>query len=362
MFLTTALRILIRMPFSSSLRCERLNTHHELEWATYLIDNARPFISDHPVAKAEPSLVTNTDPNSTLNVRIQLGVLAEKCGWQSSFHEEAITLSETINAVMNILWSSRFVCMKPASQNQSEFQFEIDLCRKRNCQADGVKMKMKRTKIPGMWTSWTCDSRQIEAFLALWLYHLRRTTQNEDQSEQEPHSSPRRCIWKVCSWNPHSAMDFDWWIRRGYTYWRTPREQARCPIQCSEAFPIAESPWCDEEDLTSKEVLTVATHCSISQLCARYLFALFFRRATKSIGHLDGVTSIRSTGDNALRELIQFQHTTVETLASATASRGLISLQDSYTLLVPALRHANLLPNPLSVLQNQDDLQKMVSR
>ena len=356
MFLTTALRILIRTPFSTSLQCEKLENHHELEWATYRIANTCPFIPDHPIVTAEPSLVTEIDCNSTLNIRMQLGVIAEKCGWQSSFYEEAITLSETIDAVMDLLWSSNFLSMKPASQNQSEFQFEVDLCTTRNCRVGGVKLKIKRTRVLGMWTSWICDPSQIEAYLALWLYHLRQETQDEVRSEQEPHSSLRKCIWKVCNWTPQSAMDFDWWIRREYTYWRTPREQVRRPIQCAEAFPVAESPWCDTEDLTSEYVLTVGTHCSISQLCARYLFALLFRSATQCISHLEGATAIRSTGDKAPRELIQFQHTTIDALASAMASRGLISLQDSYTLLIPALRHAKLLPNPLLVLQPQYDL------
>ena len=137
-------------------------------------------------------------------------------------------------------------------------------------------------------------------------------------------------------------------MRRSYSYYKTPRAQSRSPLTCSEKLPTAESPFCDDKIIpTPTQLLTVATHRSISRLCARYIFALFLGRALNAIGILDGDTSIRPADSDSAQEIIKFQNTAIETLSRTMTSKGLMTPEDSYTLLIPALRHANLLPNPL---------------
>ena len=348
MFLATALRIAIRTVFAHSMRCVELKNHFELEWLTYQIDNARPLLAAHAIPAGHSHLDLREEASRAVNLRMQLGVIADSNGWESAFREEAYRLHETIDAFMNILWSDRIAWLHAEFKDVALLDFTIDLCPKRNCTAEGFSMIIQRSKVPGMFTPWSSNPRQIEAYLALWIYELQEEATDIDTNDQEPFNSPQRCVWHSCGMTAQSAMDFDWWVRRGYSYYKTPRAQSRSPLTCSEKLPTAESPFCDDEIIpTPTQLLTVATHCSISCLCARYIFALFLRRALNAIRILDGDTSIRPADSDSAREIIRFQNTAIETLSRTMTSKGLMTPQDSYTLLIPALRHANLLPNPL---------------
>ena len=348
MFLATALRISIRTVFAHSMRCIELKNPFELEWLTYQIDNARPLLAAHAAPAGSSHAVPGADASRAIDLRMQLGVIADANGWESAFREEAYRLHETIDEFMNMLWSDKVARLHDDFKAVESLDFMIDLCPTRNCTTQGFSMAIQRSKVPGMFTPWSSNPRQIEAYLALWTYELQREANDIDTNDQEPFNSPRRCVWKSCGMTAQSAMDFDWWVRRGYSYYRTPRAQFRSPLTCSDKLPTAESPFCDDEIVpTPTQLLTVVTHCSISCLCARYIFVLFLRRALKTIRLLDGVTSIRPADNDSAREIIGFQNTAVESFSRTMTSRGLMTPQDSYTLLIPALRHANLLPNAL---------------
>ena len=352
MFLATALRISIRTVFAHSMRCVELKNPFELEWLTYQIDNARPLLAAHTVPAENSQADPEVEASRAVNLRVQLGVIADSHGWESAFREEAYRLQETIDAFMNLLWSDTVASLRAECKDAVLLNFVIDLCPTRNCTAEGYSMVIQRSKVPGMFTPWSSNPRQIEAYLALWTYELQREAADVDTNDQEPFNLPRRCVWKSCSMSAQSAMDFDWWVRRGYSYYKTPRAQSRSPLTCSDNLPTAESPYCDEDIIpTPSHLLTVATHCSISCLCTRYMFALFLRRALDTIGKLDGETSIRPTDSYTAREIVGFQHTAIESLSRTMTSRGLMTPQDSYTLLIPALRHANLLPDPIEPLK-----------
>ncbi|KAL8786376.1 MAG: hypothetical protein Q9195_008241 [Heterodermia aff. obscurata] len=347
MFLATALRISIRTAFAHSMRCVELKNPFELEWLTYQIDNARPLLAGH-AAPAENPVDLREEASKAVNLRMQLGAIADSNGWESAFREEAYRLQETIDAFMNMLWSETVALLLADFKDVALLDFEIDLCPTRNCTAQGFSMVIQRSKVPGMFTPWSSNPRQIEAYLALWTYELQREAADIDTNDQEPFNSPRRCVWKSCTMSAQSAMDFDWWVRRGYSYYKTPRLQSRSPLTCSDKLPTAESPFCDDEIIPEPtQLLTVATHCSISCLCARYIFALFLRRALNAIRKLNGETSIRPADSDSAREIVRFHNTAIDDLSRTMASRGLMTPQDSYTLLIPALRHANLLPNAL---------------
>ena len=349
MFLATALRISIRTVFAHSMRCIELKNPFELEWLTNQIDNTRPLLGAHIALTGNSHVDPGADVSRAVDLRMQLGVIADSNGWDSAFREEAYRLHETIDEFVNMLWSEKVVRLHDEFKAVESLDFMIDLCPTRNCTTQGFSISIQRSKVPGMFTPWSTNPRQIEAYLALWTYELQRQATHMDANDQEPFNSPRRCVWKSCGMTAQSAMDFDWWVRRGYSYYRTPRAQFRSPLTCSDKLPTAESPFCDDESIpTPTQLLTVATHCSISCLCARYIFALFLRRALKAIRNLDGVTSIRPADNDSAREIIGFQHTAVESLSRTIARRGLMTPQDSYVLLIPALRQADLLPNPLN--------------
>ena len=353
MFLATALRISIRTIFASSMRCVELKNPFELEWLTYQIDNARPLLAAHAVPAGDSHVAIGEEESRAVNLRMQLGAIADSNGWESAFREEAYRLHETIDAFMNILWSDTVASLRANAKNDTLLDLMIDLCPTRNCTARGFSMVIRRSKVPGMFTPWSSDPRQIEAYLALWAYELQREAPETDTNDPEPFNSPRRCVWKSCGMTAQSAMDFDWWVRRGYSYYKTPRALSRSPLICSDELPTAESPFCDEEIIpTPTQLLTVATHCSISCLCARYIFALFLRRALIAIEKLVGDTSIRPADSDSTREIVGFQNTAIETLSRTMTSRGLMTAADSYTLLIPALRHYSLLPGILNCLSN----------
>ena len=352
MFLATALRISIRTVFAHSMRCIELKNPFELEWLTYQIDNARPLLAAHAAPAADSPVDPGEGASRTVEFRMQLGVIADSNGWDSAFREEANRLHETIDAFMNVLWSDKAAWLHADVKDVTLLDFMIDLCPTRNCNAQGLLMLIQRSKVPAMFTRWSSNPRQIEAYLALWTYELQRDATDIDKNDQEPFNSPRRCVWKSCGMTAQSAMDFDWWVRRGYSYYKTPCPQSRSPLTLLEKLPTAESPYCDDEIIpTPTQLLTVATHCSISCLCARYIFALFLRRAVNAIKKLDGDTSIRPADSDSARGIIGFQNTAIESLSRTMTSKGLMTSQDSYTLLIPALRHANLLPNPLDCVK-----------
>lgn len=349
--LATALRICIRMSFSQPHQYEKLRENFELEWCTYHINDIRPLASGHGASTGSSSGGLRDDASRFVNTRIQLGDIAKKSGWQSSFIEEAQRLHETINEFMYLLWSGTIANINLADKSLTEFRFEIDLCPTRKCTVGGYPMIIRRSKLPGMFTTWSSDLVQLEAFLALWVYELQQEADDTDITDQEPFDMPQRCVWKCCTMSAQSAVDFDWWIRRGYTYYKTPRATSRRPLTSSDKPPTAESTLCDnKEDASSTQLLTVATQCSVSCLCARYIFAAFLEKVLQCIVCLNGKSSIRLSDDETTRELIRFQNSAIETMSTTIASRGLISLQDSYTLLIPALRHARLLPTPFEIV------------
>ena len=126
MFFTTALRITIRAVFAHCMRCVELKTHFELEWLTYQIDNARPLLAAHAVPAGHSHRDSREEASRAVNLRIQLGVIADSNGWQSAFREEAYRLHETLNAFMNILWSDTVARLHAEYKDAALLDFTID--------------------------------------------------------------------------------------------------------------------------------------------------------------------------------------------------------------------------------------------
>ncbi|MCJ1407546.1 hypothetical protein MMC19_001617 [Ptychographa xylographoides] len=358
MFLTTAIRVFLYMPFSSAMRYEKLPQNFELEWLTNEL--ARSSLQS-----SETSGDTETYPNSISNLgraislRSQLGGIAIDHGWHSSFSVEALRLKDTIDKVLNYLWTDPKIVVRDKDQRA----FEWIPYSAAGSEASCVVMKANRNWRPGSWTPWVSSTSDFESIIALWLYNLqtRQVIKDSDDEDQEPHHISRRVLWQICPMNTETCMDFDWWVRRGFNCFQMQGARYTELVGMFEDMPLMTSPLCTRRrssihySESSDNIMAVVTHCSLATVCCRLLFMDFLESALKSIECLDGTTQIRSATDDIVPEIVLFENTAIDGLTSAISILSLFSLQESYALAIPILRYSRLLPNALNALSTSCD-------
>ena len=361
MFITTGLRVFLHMPFSSALRCESLPSKYELEWLTYELTKYASEANEILSGPVSPATVPPFDLDRGVSIRAQLRGIASSAGWGSSFAVEALRLKDTIDHVMNMLWSDPDFKLREDVRSVTEFQWEF--CTGLGHKSDSFTLTSKRTRRPGLWTPWNSSYNDIESVLALWLYklHTRGVDSNAKDEDQEPHNISKRSIWNICPMTAEYTMDYDWWIRRGFTYFSFDGDQLNSrdeDVTIFDGMPLLCSPLCNRNiPLTSHsstvgKLMAVLTHCSLAGLCIRYIFSCFLDSAFTRINRIDGTSSIRSAEEEVVPEIVRFEHTGIEKLAAAVSSYGLVNYHETYLMVVPCLRSRGLMPHPFSPVED----------
>lgn len=349
MFMTTAIRVFLHMPFSNAMRCEVLPPNFELEWLT---NELAPFTTT-PHQRLSDSL-TSSPPlalKQAILVRNQLRDIAVDVGWESSVAVEAKKLRETIDSVMNSLWADPAFVIQERNRDSTIFTWQVGDLDCGDILKD-IEFTVRRNRRPGLWTSWVSSSNDIESVLALWLYAIHSKFVNviADNEDKEPHNTSRRAIWQIGPMTPEYCMDYDWWIRRASTFFLMHADGTSPAIDILDGVPLMRSSFASSE---SPSVQGVVTHCSLTKMCCRYLFIRFLEEALRVVSHVQGITVIREAEDGAVPELIRFQHTAIETLTVMVSSFGLFNSQESYFAVVPCLRHVGLMPDPVETLSKE---------
>ena len=349
MFVTTAIRVFLHMPFSNAMRCEVLPPNFELEWLT---NELAPFTTT-PHQRLPDSL-TLSPPlalKQAILVRNQLRDIAVDIGWESSVAVEAKRLRDTIDGVMNSLWADPSFVIHEQNRDSTTFTWQVgdlecgDILK-------NIEFTVRRNRRPGLWTSWASSGNDIESLLALWLYAIHPKFVNviADNEDKEPHNTSQRAIWQIGPMTPECCMDYDWWIRRASTFFLMHADGTSAAIDILDGVPLMRSPFAYSG---SPSVQGVVTHCSLTKMCCRYLFMRFLEEALRVVSHVQGITVICAAENEAVPELIRFQHTAIETLTATVSKYGLFSSQESYFAVVPSLRHVGLMPDPVETLSKE---------
>ena len=362
MFITTGIRVSLYMPYSKAMTCQMLPPNFELEWLTNELISFSFVHSNGSADLRDKDPLSSGTLTQALSVRSELGKIAADNGWRSTFNTEALQLKDTIDGVMNILWNDAGFEIRDASRNITEFTWTPSIATAPctdsiNC----IAITITRKRRPGMWTPWAISATDLESPLALWLYDLqvRGYIDQYSDEDEEPHNRSGRAIWEMGPLNKESCLNYDWWIRRGFSYFSSIPGRSDGAVSMADDMYYITSPLCRrpvssiyDSEATSK-LMAVVTHSSLAGLCSKYLLMSFLESVLSCVSGVRGTTRIRLAVEEKVPEIIQFEHTAIDKLASTVSAVPVFNLQESYILIVPSLRSLGLLPDPLSTLSEE---------
>jgi len=271
-------------------------------------------------------------------IRIRLSELAG-LRWRGEMDGTVATLTETIDALMNHIWSHPgMVSESEATSNEKVFQ-----CRAKVDLATGnggegwVKPRIMRDTVDNRWTPWKTDQADIEAIFSLWMSHLRL---NSDRGAN---------LW-LFNFAGGSSKDIgciicDWWISRDIdsievpdlsSVRRTHDIHGSRILNCttinnqSSAFPIQ----------------GMISTTSLSHMCSQYILSAFLTAAAAWINPITSETTFHAIQGS---RHLKVDNDDVRVLADIIQRSGLATFDDAYRIVVPALFEENRLPDLLDV-------------
>ncbi|KAL9106123.1 MAG: hypothetical protein Q9227_008823 [Pyrenula ochraceoflavens] len=373
MTITTGIRVFVRMPFSGSAQAENPPSNLELEWMAKSIQGYSKFrpsfdipLTEALQAELAPIILPRSSVGDFISTRLALGEIAKSIGWTSSFHHEATCLKKTIEAVANLLWKSDSCKLRNHYAAAKELIVPINLSyqqvsnsspnSKSKSFSKRLNFALSRQKLGDSWLEWTTDVATLEAVLSLWAYELWPLVEGEEEEFLETGEfQQRQFIWAMTTLTPTSSMDFDWWVHRGAAYFGLDCSACQGVVFEFRGREITRSPFVNRSEF-AKDILQIGssrqqcviTFSTFPRILARYLLSGFLRAFLRAIDHLEGAILIVGETQPNSPQGIHFEHSFMNAIAESMVSESLLTYQDAYTLLVPGLREAELLPDPLT--------------
>jgi len=274
-------------------------------------------------------------------IRIRLSELTG-LRWRGEMDGTAATLTETIDALMNHIWSHPgMVSKSETTSNEKVFQCRAKVDLTTGNGGEGwVKPRIVRDMVDNRWTPWKTDQADIEAIFSLWMSHLRPLPRNSDRGAN---------LW-LFNFAGGSSKDIgcticDWWISRDIdsievpdlsSVRRTHNIHESRILNCttinnqSSAFPIQ----------------GMISTTSLSHMCSQYILSAFLTAAAAWINPITSETTFHAIQGS---RHLKVDNDDVRVLADIIQRSGLATFDDAYRIVVPALFEENRLPDLLDV-------------
>ncbi|KAK3994457.1 ankyrin repeat protein [Cladorrhinum sp. PSN332] len=234
--------------------------------------------------------------------------------------------------------------IKPDLQHQTTFEWRLGVTTKisgsNNDSACGdLNITLRRSKTDDKWAPWRVRPQDIEAALSLWLLHFWR-----------PDFVPSRNLWIIGSNSPANRLVYDWWIFRG-----THRTNIESVADACRQHRVSKDrvfdPFVSQQMSPAKGFIGTVTSDDLPRICSHFILQCFLKSAISGVEKLEGKTGI-SVGATPGQFLLV--NDSVRGISEALQQSGLVSIEGSYRLVVPALDDAEVLPDAFDILEDID--------
>jgi len=292
-------------------------------------------------AKPEPSWSL---ASRVLETRVRLAQLS---GWPSDSALVVDQLRQAVEAVMNHIYQPEGnLEIKQESKHQATLEWKLGV----NTRTYDGKLSyhslittLTRSKSDDKWTPWRARYEDIEAALSLWLLHFWR-----------PDFAGSRNLWIISPDSPTNRITYDWWIFRGTDRISIGNVEETCnQKRVSEHRVFDALDWqrrtlAEKHEREGRGLIGTATSDNLPVACSHFLLQCFLRNAIAGVEKLNGKMGI-SRGATPGQFLLV--HESVRGIAEALQQTGLVSIENSYKLVVPTLSDAGILPEPFDMLE-----------
>ncbi|KAK1764247.1 ankyrin-2 [Phialemonium atrogriseum] len=347
--LATGIMVIVRLAIYRKIsmmpRTSQLPRGYELDAMAKIINGCQDWriLTPHSTQGLIQALSQDTSRLATrvLQTRIRLGQLS---GWSSECAQVVDQVSQAMEAVLNHVYNPNGdVTIKQSFQQKAEFEWNLGVAVAKDEKDFRGKLKivLRRSKSEDKWTRWRVQSEEVEAALSLWMSHFSQT------------STQSRNLWIIGPNTPLNQIVYDWWIHRGTDGIRIDDVESYCALRFvdkSRVFDVDGSQWRTRAaDLKEAGLLAAVTNDSLPRMCGQFLLGCFIKSTIACVQELDGATRV-TPGTSPGQFLLV--NNAVRGLADALQQSGLVSIEDSYRLAVPALNDASILPGPFDVLED----------
>lgn len=276
----------------------------------------------------------------TMETRIRLKHLS---GWPISFSAVADQLVQALLSTMECLFKAKAgIITKNEFRKALEIPWSVPVSTGDAAGRRGtVKIHLTRAMVDNKWTSWRVNRDEVEAVVSLWMSHFSHSP------------AAVRNLWIVGPDTTFNRIVYDWWIYRGTEClqlkdYATGSFVTREPGRRVFDLGSLRTNWKAQIE-NNGEILAVVSQESLQRICGQHLLGCFLASAVLTVEKLEGKAQV--TQGSSLAQAITLIHEETRTLAEAIQLSGLVSLEESYRLLIPALNDAGLLHDPLDILE-----------
>lgn len=216
-----------------------------------------------------------------------------------------------------------------------------------------LAISFSRAKQDGRWNAWKADIDQVDATLSLWLSSF-----SEHFFRQKV---AQRNFWILGRNDIENRSVYDWWIDREENKVSVFSDLGQvCDehgVNISRVFDLSGC-WPAASDAQNTiPFFGTSTNGNLVTACGQLLLACFLRSAGVLFDTLKGkavVTLSNKSKDEAAQFLIT--HQTVREVADILQQSGLVSVEDSYRLVIPPFHDFGILPGSYDLLSDMRTL------
>lgn len=275
-----------------------------------------------------------------LETRIRLTQLS---GWSSESTEVAEQVSNAMEAALNYLCKAggelwvkgnveqmeTFDCILDVNVTQFHVEFSNELA-----------IPLQRSRSEDKWTPWKVHREKVKAVLSLWVSHFSQESLQSDN------------LWLLGPDDTLTQIMYDWWIDRGTKKTHVDEVNTFCSqhfIHPTRVIDLYGSQTKAEIKGSEKVgLLGTTTYDSLPSLCGQFILGSFVTNIIKCVDKLRGKSYV-TRGTNSDQFLLL--NDSVRGMAETLQQGGFISIEDSMRLVVPALHEADILPDPLDIVE-----------
>ena len=281
-----------------------------------------------------------------MNARRRLGELSS---WGCNWKEAVDSIVKAMESCMELLSTSPAVNL-PGISNELTLKLHIQLesalhdndpataLPTSTDKVETIKLSMSREWSPGRgWSGWAADKGQVEAVLALWMFHLHII------SKKKPTGSVRLLH--------HTYEDtYKRWIQRKIQPMEIDLSNS-CPSNLLIlGIPTAYMEPRIHQNPPPARFLGLTSESPLEKICGHIILSAVIRAISQDPSmSLEGTTQVRG-GGNSLNSNVSsgWRNTVLTDLANTIERTGLATVEEAFICIIPPLEKAGKLPSNLT--------------
>ncbi len=333
----TGLRAVVRRNLAAEPKAQSMPDGFELDWMALELNACKSW-KLIPLKEIPPELDSQVFGLATavVNSRTRLRNLSN---WAGRHQKTAETLTDAIEALMNLAFTNKALLREPAmwsSKDQFTWAIAAQVMRRNsNSQfestTENVLFKLKRRRIDGSrWSLWHAESNDIQAVLGLWMLHINEVLQENRLLSREKQL-------QILSHMGNNQDEFDLWLSPGLNYFARPKEEALKLKKDVLLFePVA------KPNYQSEELRMIYPDASAHEICAQIIFSTFLSQVVPQWSLINDITVHYGT----TRKLYSFRllSQTVTDIVEILEKSGLATVESAYVNVISALQICQALP------------------